>query len=109
MLQIDENRHHRSDLSIPQPLPQLDSKPPNSKPPNSKPWYQSKMVWFNAAVAAVGIATTATPYVQPFVSTETFGLVTAGIGFANAVLRFITNKSLATGQITGANGGGGRE
>lgn len=105
MLQIDENRHHRSDLSIPQPPPQLDSKPPNSKPPNSKPWYQSKMVWFNAAVAAVGIATTATPYVQPFVSTETFGLVTAGIGFANAVLRFITNKSLATGQITGANGG----
>lgn len=100
MLQIDENRHHRPDLST----PQLDS-----KPPNSKPWYQSKMVWFNAAVAAVGIATTATPYVQPFVSTETFGLVTAGIGFANAVLRFITNKSLATGQITGANGGDGRE
>lgn len=109
MLQIDENRHYRSDLSIPQPPPQLDSKPPNSKPPNSKPWYQSKMVWFNAAVAAVGIATTATPYVQPFVSTETFGLVTAGIGFANAVLRFITNKSLATGQITGANGGGGHD
>lgn len=104
MLQIDENRHHRPDLSTPQSPPQLDS-----KPPNSKPWYQSKMVWFNAAVAAVGIATTATPYVQPFVSTETFGLVTAGIGFANAVLRFITNKSLATGQITGQMMGDGRE
>lgn len=109
MLQIDENRHHRPDLSTPQSPPQLDSKPPNSKPPNSKPWYQSKMVWFNAAVAAVGIATTATPYVQPFVSTETFGLVTAGIGFANAVLRFITNKSLATGQMTGQMMGDGRE
>lgn len=75
----------------------------NSKKPQdthklpSKPWYTSKTVLFNAAIAAIGIATSATPYIEPYVSTEAFGLVTAGIGFANAILRFVTSKSLNKG------------
>lgn len=61
-----------------------------------KPWYKSKTVWLNGAVVAVGMATAAEPHIRPFVSAEAFGLITAGIGIANAALRFVTKKPIGT-------------
>lgn len=62
-----------------------------------KPWYKSKTLWFNTVVAAVGIATSATPYIEAVTDPATFGFITAGIALANSVLRFVTKQ-----PITGA-------
>lgn len=66
--------------------------------PQPKAWYKSKTLWLNMGVAAVGLATSAQPQIEGMVSAEIFGLITAGIGFANAALRFATKKPIGKGS-----------
>lgn len=108
MLDTNETRNIKSHPTE-QPLPEIPQDPYGQpiEPqigqvlPESKPWYKSKTLMLNSIVAVVGLATSATPYIEPFVSTETFGLVMAGIGFANAALRFATKKGLTKGGNRG--------
>lgn len=66
----------------------------------AKPWYKSKTLWFNGIVTAMGFATTATPVFEPYMTPDTFGLVTAGVAFGNAALRFMTHRPVkASGGI----------
>ncbi|PID48443.1 MAG: hypothetical protein CR991_11845 [Proteobacteria bacterium] len=63
-----------------------------------KPWYKSKTLWFNGIVTAMGFATTASPMFEPYMTPDTFGLLTAGVAFGNAVLRFVTHKPIQGGM-----------
>lgn len=101
MLDTNENRNIKPHPTE-QPLPEIPQNPYGQPiepqigqiQPASKPWYKSKTLMLNSIVAVIGLASSATPYVEPFVSTETFGLVMAGIGLANSALRFFTRKPI---------------
>lgn len=80
-----------------QPLPEVKDGEPlvaqaGQVKPEGKHWYQSKTIWFNAAVIAAGLATAATPALEQYMTEDTYSLLAAGVAFVNAAIR------LATGQ-----------
>lgn len=60
----------------------------------SKNWKQSKTMWFNIGVTAVGVSQAVLPFAQPFVNPRVFGLLTTGIGIANMALRAATSDEI---------------
>ncbi len=65
--------------------------------PPPKHWYESKTIWFNAIVIAVGLATSATPALESFMSAETYGVIASFVAFINALLRLMTGQPIKTG------------
>lgn len=65
--------------------------------PESKHWYQSKTIWFNAIVVAVGLATSATPALEQYMSAEVYGVIASFVAFINAVLRLATGQPIKQG------------
>lgn len=69
---------------------------PNPKP-EAKHWYQSKTIWFNAIIVAVGLATSATPALEQYMSAEMYGVIASFVAFINAVLRLATGQPIKQG------------
>lgn len=65
--------------------------------PEPKHWYQSKTIWFNAAVVAVGLATSATPALEQYMSAEMYGVIATFVAFVNAILRLVTGQPIKGG------------
>ncbi len=105
----NEQNQQSNQLNEPQAKPFDPNNPPEGwVAPNyaqtengkAKPWYKSKTLWFNGIVSVLGFATTATPVFEPYMTPDTFGLLTAGVAFGNAVLRFVTHKPIKGGMGT---------
>lgn len=92
----------------PNPKPMMAESTPTPPPKPSKPWYQSKTMWFNLAVTGLGIASSAVPFLKPFVNPKTFGMLTTAVGMGNMALRAVTNTAIASSK-TEQDGGTGRE
>jgi hypothetical protein len=62
---------------------------------NAKPWWQSKTLWFNVLMGALGAAEANANLIQPYVAGNIYGwglmLLTAG----NAALRILTTQGLS--------------
>ncbi len=65
--------------------------------PPEKHWYESKTIWFNAIVVAVGLATSATPALEQYMSAEMYGVIASFVAFINAVLRLATGQPIKKG------------
>lgn len=65
--------------------------------PPEKHWYESKVIWFNAIVIAVGLATSATPALESFMSAEMYAVIATFVAFINAVLRLVTGQPIKSG------------
>ncbi len=65
--------------------------------PPPKHWYESKTIWFNAIVIAVGLATSATPALESFMSAEVYAVIATFVAFINAVLRLVTGQPIKSG------------
>lgn len=65
--------------------------------PPPKHWYESKTIWFNAIVVAVGLATSATPALEQYMSAEMYGVIASFVAFINAVLRLATGQPIKKG------------
>lgn len=65
--------------------------------PKAKHWYQSKTIWFNAIIVAVGLATSATPALESYMSAEMYGVLASFVAFVNAVLRLATGQPIKQG------------
>lgn len=65
--------------------------------PDAKHWYQSKTIWFNAIIVAVGLATSATPALEQYMSAEMYGVIASFVAFINAVLRLATGQPIKQG------------
>lgn len=71
----------------------------------SKCWYKSKTIWFNIIVAAMTMATAATPSLEPLMTAEVYGVLASGVAFINAILRLVTGKPITgSKKIGGGNG-----
>lgn len=66
-------------------------------PPKPKHWYESKTIWFNAIVVAVGLATSATPALEQYMSAEMYGVIASFVAFVNAILRLATGQPIKQG------------
>lgn len=86
--------------------------PQQPEPPKTDKnwWVRSKTVWFNVGVTALGVAAalfpiadSVMPFAKPYMSQETFALLTAIIGAGNVVLRAKTQTKL-TQQANNADG-----
>lgn len=73
--------------------------------PKGKHWWESKTIWFNLIIVAVGLATSATPALEQYMSAEMYGVIASFVAFINAVLRVATGQPIKTPS----NMGGGRE
>lgn len=71
---------------------------------NAKIWYQSKILWFNALVAALAALEMSANVLQPYVPSNVYayGLLVLTVG--NAVLRVITNQAITFSGGNDANG-----
>ncbi|AOY43451.1 MULTISPECIES: hypothetical protein [unclassified Psychrobacter] len=67
--------------------------------PPEKHWYESKVIWFNAIVIAVGLATSATPALEQYMSAEMYGVIATFVAFINAVLRLVTGQPIKSGGV----------
>lgn len=65
--------------------------------PPEKHWYESKVIWFNSIVIAVGLATSATPALESYMSAEMYGVIATFVAFINAVLRLVTGQPIKSG------------
>ncbi len=88
------------DNQEPQPPEFEPSKQPKPEP-TSKWWVRSKTVWFNVGVTLLGvvsalfpIADSVMPFAKPYISPETFAVLTAIIGAGNVILRAKTQAKL---------------
>lgn len=73
--------------------------PPPEPKPDAKHWYESKTIWFNAIVVAVGLATSATPALEQYMSAEMYGVIASFVAFVNAVLRLVTGQPIKKGGV----------
>lgn len=62
-----------------------------------KPWYLSKVLWFNAVVAALATAEISAQAVQPYVSGDVYAWGMAVLTIGNAALRVVTRAQLSMG------------
>ncbi|WP_413190167.1 hypothetical protein [Psychrobacter sp. AT9] len=69
--------------------------------PPPKHWYESKTIWFNAIVIAVGLATSATPALESYMSAEMYGVIASFVAFVNAILRLATGQPIKGGVTRG--------
>lgn len=65
--------------------------------PPPKHWYESKTIWFNAIVIAVGLATSATPALESYMSADMYGVIASFVAFVNAILRLATGQPIKQG------------
>lgn len=79
-----------------QPTPKIVQPITNQPmPPNEpKAWYESKTIWFNLIIAAMTMATAATPSLEALMTPEVYGVLASGVAFINAILRLITGKPI---------------
>lgn len=97
------------DGSITPPTTQYNNQPPKPpqqpEPPKTDKnwWVRSKTVWFNVGVTVLGVAAalfpiadSVMPFAKPYMSQETFALLTAIIGAGNVILRAKTQTKLTT-------------
>ena len=66
--------------------------------PPPKHWYESKTIWFNAIVIAVGLASSATPALEQYMSAEMYGVIASFVAFINAILRLATGQPIKGGK-----------
>lgn len=66
-------------------------------PADPKHWYESKTIWFNAIIVLVGLATSATPALEQYMSAEMYGVITGFVAFINAILRLATAQPIKGG------------
>lgn len=62
----------------------------------AKPWWRSRVIWFNASVAATGALVAALPQLQPLLPPAAYGWVAVVLGVVNTVLRTVTNQPIAS-------------
>ena len=72
--------------------------------PEPKPWYESKTIWFNLIIAAMTMATAATPSLEPLMTPEVYGVLATGVAFINAILRLVTGKPIKGSEKVDGNG-----
>ena len=97
-LTIDELPKHSNSL---EPHNTAYLLPPQPEP---KPWYASKTIWFNLIIAAMTMATAATPSLEPLMTPEVYGVLATGVAFINAILRLVTGKPIKGSEKAGGNG-----
>lgn len=62
---------------------------------DKKPWYQSRTLWFNAAIAGLAALEASASMIQPFVKGNVYGYGLMILTVGNAVLRIISNQGLS--------------
>lgn len=60
----------------------------------NKPWWQSKTLWFNAIVGALGAAEASAGLIQPYVAGNVYGWGLLVLTVGNNVLRFVSTQRL---------------
>ena len=70
-------------------------------PPEPKAWYVSKTIWFNLIIAAMTMATAATPSLEALMTPEVYGVLATGVAFINAILRLLTGKPIKGSSANG--------
>lgn len=63
-----------------------------------KPWYQSKIIWFNVAVAALATLELSASMIQPYVAGNVYGYGLLLLTVGNAALRIITTQAITMGN-----------
>ena len=71
----------------------------------SKPWYQSKTIWFNAAVVVFGALAANQEQLRPMLSAETYSVLGMVVGLVNTMLRLTTTQPIQPPEV----GGGGSD
>lgn len=59
-----------------------------------KPWYTSRVLWFNAIMAALGALEASASMIQPFVPGNVYGYGLLILTVGNAALRIITTQGI---------------
>lgn len=59
-----------------------------------KPWYKSRVLWFNAVVAALAALELSATLIQPHVPGNVYGYALVVLTMGNAALRIITSQGL---------------
>ncbi len=95
-LSIDELPKHDNGYLTPDEDGYLPAQYGQVTPP-PKHWYESKTIWFNAIVVAVGLATSATPALESYMSAEMYAVIATFVAFINALLRLVTGQPIKTG------------
>ena len=67
---------------------------------SKKVWYRSKVLWFNALVAALAMAEVSLRVVQDFLPSNVFAWLTFVLTIGNAALRTVTRHSLTLDEPT---------
>ncbi|MBS9780619.1 MAG: hypothetical protein KGV51_08335 [Moraxellaceae bacterium] len=91
----DEQRQAVDDIfaeKAKQFIPNQTQELPQVEP--SKHWSQSKTMWFNAGVTALGVASTVLPFAKPFIKPRHYGILTTAIGVGNMLLRSVTKEKI---------------
>lgn len=60
-----------------------------------KPWWQSRTLWFNAAVAGLAALEASANLIQPYVPGNVYGWALLLLTVGNAMLRIVTHQGLA--------------
>jgi hypothetical protein len=61
---------------------------------NTKPWWQSKTLWFNAAVGALAAAEASAAIIQPYVPGNIYAWGMLALVVGNAVLRVVSKAGI---------------
>lgn len=64
-----------------------------------KPWYKSKIIWFNAACAALTALEASMNFIQPYIPGNVYGWALLFVTLVNAFLRVITTQAIIKPQI----------
>lgn len=62
---------------------------------DAKPWYQSKTLWFNALVLALGTAESQLHLLEPVLPVSLWHVIAFTLPVVNTALRFLTNKGVS--------------
>ncbi len=102
----DNYEHQLSIDELPKHNNSLNARTANllPTPPEPKAWYESKTIWFNLIIAAMTMATAATPSLEALMTPEVYGVLATGVAFINAILRLVTGKPIKGSEKAGGNG-----
>lgn len=64
-----------------------------------KPWYKSKIIWFNAACAALTALEASMNLIQPYIQGNIYGWTLLFVTMINAFLRIITTQAIIKPQV----------
>lgn len=59
-----------------------------------KPWYKSKILWFNAVVAALVALEASFSILQPLIPANVYAVLSVVLTVGNAALRVITTQAI---------------